>query len=66
MLINLLMEMLFLVRKSLKILEKTNEELGFGIAFEGNDSKDLKALFNIEEITPGKIFYIGYKTKTST
>ena len=53
-------------KKSFKILQKTNEELGFRVAFEGNDSKELEALFNIGEITLGKVFYVGYKTKTST
>ena len=53
-------------KKSFKILQKTNEELGFRIAFEGNYSKELEALFNIGEITLGKVFYVGHKTKTST
>jgi methyltransferase (TIGR00027 family) len=53
-------------KKSLEQLKMTNEELGFGIAFEGNSSKDLEALIKSENLKLGEVYYMGYKTKKGT
>ncbi len=53
-------------KKSLEQLKMTNEELGFGIAFEGNSSKDLESLIKSENLKLGEVYYMGYKTKKGT
>ena len=53
-------------KKSLEQLELTNEELGFGIAFEGNSSKELESLIKSENLELGEVHYMGYNTKKST
>ncbi|PCJ96316.1 MAG: hypothetical protein COA50_07680 [Flavobacteriaceae bacterium] len=51
---------------SLEQLKITNEALGFGIEFEGNNSKDLEDLIESEDLKLGKTYYMGYKTKKGT
>jgi hypothetical protein len=53
-------------KKSLEQLKMTNEELGFGIEFEGNSSKNLKSLIKSENLKLGEVYYMGYKTKKGT
>lgn len=50
-------------KKQLKI---TNEELGFGIAFEGNSSKELESLIESDNMKLGQVYFMGYKTKKGT
>lgn len=49
-----------------KALEMTDEELGFGINFEGNSSKELESLVKSGKMKLGEVHYMGYKTKKST
>lgn len=53
-------------KKSIEQLKLTNEELGFGIAFEGNSSKELESLIKSENMELGEVHYMGYKTKKGT
>ncbi len=53
-------------KKSLKKLKLTNEELGFGITFEGNSSKELESLIESENMKFGEVYYMGHKTKKGT
>lgn len=53
-------------KRSLEQLKMTNEELEFGIAFEGNNSEELKSLIESENMKLGKVHYLGYRTKKGT
>ena len=53
-------------KRSLEQLKMTNEELEFGIAFEGNNSEELKSLIESENMKLGKVHYMGYRTKKGT
>ena len=53
-------------KRSLEQLKMTNEELGFGVAFEGNNSKELKSLIESENMKLGEVYYLGYRTKKGT
>jgi len=50
-------------KKSLKI---TDEELRFGIGFEGNSSKELESLIDEENMQLGQVYFMGSKTKKGT
>ncbi len=49
-----------------KALKMTDEELGFGIDFEGNNSKELKSLIERANMKLGQVYYMGSKTKKGT
>ena len=53
-------------KKSLEQLKMTNEELGFGLDFEGSSSQELKSLIESENMKLGEVYYMGYQTKKST
>ncbi len=53
-------------KKSLDQLKMTNEELGFGVTFEGTKSQELKSLIESEKMKLGEVYYLGYQTKKST
>jgi hypothetical protein len=53
-------------KKSLEQLKIIHEELGFGIAFEGNNSKELELLIEREDLEFGELHYMGYKTEKGT
>ena len=53
-------------KKSLDQLKMTNEELGFGVTFEGTKSQELKSLIEGEKMKLGEVYYMGYQTKKST
>lgn len=53
-------------KRSLEQLKMTNEELGFGLAFEGSNSVELKSLIESENMKLGEVFYMGYRTKKGT
>lgn len=49
-----------------KALEMTDEELGFGIDFEGNSSKELESLIESANMKLGQVYFMGAKTKKGT
>ncbi len=49
-----------------KALEMTDEELGFGIDFEGNSSKELESLIESTNMKLGQVYFMGSKTKKGT
>ena len=49
-----------------KALEMTDEELGFGIDFEGNSSKELESLIESANMKLGQVYFMGSKTKKGT
>ncbi len=49
-----------------KALEITDEELDFGINFEGNSSKQLKSLIESANMQLGQVYFMGSKTKKGT
>lgn len=53
-------------KRSLDQLKLTNEEFGFGVGFEGNNSHELKTLVESEGLSIGEIYYMGYRTKKGT
>lgn len=44
----------------------TNEELGFGVGFEGGNSLELESLNESENMKLGEVYYMGHKTKKGT
>jgi len=48
------------------LIEKINEELGFGVAFEGAGSQELKSLIESEKMKLGEAHYMVCQTKKST
>jgi len=51
------------MKKSLKLLKMTDEELGFGVAFENNDTLEFVSFIESENIKLGDVHYLGNKTK---
>jgi len=54
------------MKKSLKLLKMTDEEFGFGVSFETNNSSDFEAFIESESIKLGEVYKMGSKTKKGT
>lgn len=59
-------EMLPGKKKSLDVLELTNEALGFGVVFDDSQSMELQSLIETENLKIGESYYMGSDTKKGT
>lgn len=54
------------MKKSMKLLKMTDEELGFGVAFENNDTPEFVSFIASVNLKLGAVHYLGNKTKKGT
>ena len=54
------------MKKGLALLKMTDEELGFGVAFENNDTEEFVSFIESENIKLGNVHYLGSKSKKGT